>query len=144
MLELLSDQIKGNINVLLIPETKSDDSFSVGNFLMDGFSSPYRVDRDTMGKGILLYVREDIPLNLLSIKTKPIDNFHVELNPRNDKWLISCSYNSYKNMIGNHLRALSENLDLHSSIYDKFIILGYFNVEMGDPQINSFCDGYSL
>ena len=47
-------------------------------------------------------------------------------------------------MIGNHLRALSENLDLHSSIYDKFIILGYFNVEMGDPQINSFCDGYSL
>ena len=38
-------------------------------------------------------------------------------------------------MIGNHLRAHSENLDLHSSIYGKFIILGNFNVEIGDPQI---------
>ena len=75
MLELLSDQIKGNINVLLIPETKSDDSFSVGNFLMDGFSSPYRVDRDTMGGGILLYVREDIPSNLLSIKRNQLRIF---------------------------------------------------------------------
>lgn len=47
-------------------------------------------------------------------------------------------------MIGNHLRALSENVDLHSSTYDKFIILGDFNVEMGDPQITSFCSNYSL
>ena len=38
-------------------------------------------------------------------------------------------------MIGNHRRAHSENLDLHSSIYDKFIILGNFSVEMGNPQI---------
>ena len=36
-------------------------------------------------------------------------------------------------MIGNHLRALSENLDLHSTTYGKFIILGDFNVEMGNP-----------
>ena len=43
-------------------------------------------------------------------------------------------------MIGNQLRALGENLDLNSFTYDKFIILGYFNVEMGDPQIKSFCN----
>ena len=34
---MLSDQIKGNINVLLVPETKTDDSFSIGNFLIDRF-----------------------------------------------------------------------------------------------------------
>ena len=28
--------------------------------------------------------------------------------------------------------------------YDKFIVLRDFNVEMGDPQIKSFCDNYSL
>ena len=43
-------------------------------------------------------------------------------------------------MIGNHLRAVSKNLNLHSSTYDKFIILGDFVVEIGDPQIKSFCD----
>ena len=36
-------------------------------------------------------------------------------------------------MIGNHLLALSENLDLHSTTYGKFIIVGDFNVEMGNP-----------
>ena len=36
-------------------------------------------------------------------------------------------------MIGNDLLALSENLDLHSTTYGKFIILGDFNVEMGNP-----------
>ena len=94
--------------------------------------------------GILLYVREDIPPNLLSKETNPIEGFYVELNLRNDKWLINCSYNPHKNMIGNHLQVLRENVDSYSSTYDKFIILGDFNVEMGDQQINSFCDNYSL
>ena len=31
--EMLSDQIKGNIDVLLVSETKIDDSFTIGNFL---------------------------------------------------------------------------------------------------------------
>ena len=47
-------------------------------------------------------------------------------------------------MISNHLRALSEYLDLHSSNYEKFIILGDFNVEMEAQQIESFSRNYSL
>ena len=37
--ELLSDQIKGNINVLMISETKINDNFPFGNFFTDGFRS---------------------------------------------------------------------------------------------------------
>ena len=43
---LLVDQVKGNINVLMISETKIDDSFVLSNFLIGGFSKPYRLDRD--------------------------------------------------------------------------------------------------
>ena len=57
---------------------------------------------------------------------------------------MNCSYKPHKNMIGNHLQVLSENLDLHSPTYEKFIILGNFNVEMGDPQTKSFRDNYEL
>ena len=39
--ELLCDQINGIIDILIIPETKIDDSFPLGNFLIDGFSTPY-------------------------------------------------------------------------------------------------------
>ena len=49
----------------MVSEIKIDNSFPVGNFLIDGFSTPYRFDSDNNGGGIILYVREDIPSNLL-------------------------------------------------------------------------------
>ena len=127
--ELLVDQFKGNINVLTIFETKIDDSFSLGDFLIGGFSKPYKLDCDSLGGGIFLYVREDIQSNLLEVETKPIEGFYVEINLHNDKWLINCSYNPHKTTIGNHLRTLSEKLDVYSSSYSNFIILGDFNIE---------------
>ena len=52
--EFLSTQVKGNIDVLMVSETKIDNSFPVGNFVIDGFSTPYRLDRDSNGAGIIL------------------------------------------------------------------------------------------
>ena len=52
----LSTQVKGNIDVLMVSETKIDDTFPVGKFVIDGFSTPYRLDRDSNGGGIMLYV----------------------------------------------------------------------------------------
>ena len=139
---MLSDQIKGNIDVLLVSETKIDDSFPIGNFLIDGFSTPYRLDRNSNGAGLIL--REDIPSNLVEAEAKPIEGFYIELNLRNDKWLLNCSYNPHKNNIGNHVKALSDFLDSHSSTYEKVLILGDFNVEVDDQNMKTFCDSYSL
>ena len=44
----------------MISETKLDETFPEGQFLMDGFITPYRMNRNTNGGGIALYVREDI------------------------------------------------------------------------------------
>ena len=35
----------------MISETKIDESFPKGNFLIEGFSTPYRLDRDSKGGG---------------------------------------------------------------------------------------------
>ena len=86
----------------------------------------------------MLYVREDIPTNLFEVETKPIEGFYVEINLRNDKWLINCSYNPHKNMIGNHLRPLNVKLDIYSTSYDNFIIPGDFNIEMEEQQSKAF------
>ena len=50
----------------MISESKLDDSFPHGQFLIDGFHTPFRFDRNKNGGGILLYVREDIPAKILS------------------------------------------------------------------------------
>ena len=75
-------------------------------------------------------VREDIPTNLIEVETKPIKGFYVETNLRNEKWLINCSHSAHKNMVGNHLRTLSEKLDIYSTSYGNIIILFDFNIEM--------------
>ena len=141
---MLSDQIKGNIYVLLVSETKLDDSFPIAIFLIDGFSTSYRLDRDSNGGGLMLFVREDISSNLAEAEAKPIEGFCIELNLRNDKWLLNYSYNPRKNNIGNHLKALSDFLHSHPSTYEKILILSDFNVEADDQNMKTFCDSYSL
>ena len=63
---------------------------------------------------------------------------------RNEKWLINCSYNPNKTMICNRLDALSTYLDLHSTTYEKILILGDFNVGIEDQHMKAFCDNYNL
>ena len=69
----------------MISKTKLGDSFPHSQFFIEGFRTPHRLDRDSNGGGIPLYVREDIPSNLIAIENKPTESFFVELNLRNDK-----------------------------------------------------------
>ena len=71
----------------MISETKLDETFPEGQFLMDGFTPPYRMDRNTNGGGIALYVREDIPSGQVSFKhdDKEIEHYFVEMNLRKKK-----------------------------------------------------------
>ena len=49
-----------NIDILLISETKLNESFPDGQYIMDGFQVPFREDRDDKGDGLLLYVKEEM------------------------------------------------------------------------------------
>ena len=44
----------------MVWETKIDDGFPVRNFVIDGYSAPCRLDRNSNGGGVLLYMRGDI------------------------------------------------------------------------------------
>ena len=67
----------------MILETKIDESFPKAKFLIEGFSTSYRLDRDSNGGGTLLYVREDIPSILIAFEDKPIETLFVEFNLQN-------------------------------------------------------------
>ena len=90
MLEVL---IKDKIDIFLISETKLDSSFPSGQFVIKGYSTPFRLDRNQNGGGLLLYVREDIPCRILTEYTpeKPIENLFVETKLRSRKWLLEVS-----------------------------------------------------
>ena len=96
---------------------------------MNGFSIPFRLDRDVFAD-ILLYVREDIPSKLLLEENNPIEGFFVEINIRNKKmWLTSFSYNPKETSLSNRTAVLSKSLDLITAKFERLLFLGDFNTK---------------
>ena len=60
----LADIIKDNTDILMISETKVDDTFPDGQFYLDAFGTPFRLDQNKNGWGIMLFIRNDIPAKL--------------------------------------------------------------------------------
>ena len=75
--EMQEELIKDKTEIFLISETKLDSSFRSGQFATKGYITPFRLDRNRNGGGLLFYVREDIPCKILKEYTpeKPIENF---------------------------------------------------------------------
>ena len=137
----LAQKITGNVNILMVSETKLDNSSPEGQFLIEGYRKPYRIDRNCHRGGILLYVRADISSKLLPTELLPMEG---QINVQKKKWLLCCSYNPNENTIKSHIEILHKGLALYSSKYENFIILGDFNVGMNNSDMTVFCDTYGL
>ena len=88
--EMLKEVIGNKIDILLIPEIKLDDTLPLSQFVLEGLTPPYRLDRTEHGGGLMLFIRKGIPFKLLP-NVNPsgkIGNIYVEINLRSKKWLI--------------------------------------------------------
>ena len=63
---MLQEVIGNNTDVLLISETKLDTSIRSSQFILDGFSPPYRLHRTHHEGGIMLFIWEGRPSKLLN------------------------------------------------------------------------------
>ena len=54
-----------DLDILMIPETKLDESLPVAQFLISGFENLIRLDQSSFGGGKTLYIGDGIPLRLL-------------------------------------------------------------------------------
>ena len=65
--------VRGKVDILVITENKLDSTFPTSQFLIEGYSEPYRFDRNRNGGGVFIYVREDIPRKPLTDHKLPHD-----------------------------------------------------------------------
>ena len=88
--EQLKELVTNNIDILVLTETKLDASFPTEQFLINGFSKPYRSDRNRQGGGVMIYTREDIPTKELKRHNfnEEIEGIFLEINLRKVRWLI--------------------------------------------------------
>ena len=129
----------GSVDVLVLSETKIDESFPEDQFKIPGFCTPFRLDRGRFGGGILVYIQENIPAKLAS-EAKTIEGIFIELNFRKKKWLLSCSYNPSKSNIISHLEHLRRSSDFFLANYNNFLLMGDFNVNTSELNMKDFCD----
>ena len=48
--EFLVEFITGKVDILMISETKIDESFPLGKFKINGFNAPFRLDHSSNGR----------------------------------------------------------------------------------------------
>ena len=77
----------------MIPNTKLGESSPSMQFNIDRYNI-FRSDRNAKGGCICMrdmYVRDDIPCQLIPMRNSTIEGFFIELKLRKKKWLLCCS-----------------------------------------------------
>ena len=89
--ENLKHIIKDKLDILILTESKTDNSFPASQFIIEGFSPPYRLDRDINGGGVFIYVSEMIPCKQIEIVPRPqfFEGIFLEIKLRKTKWLLT-------------------------------------------------------
>ena len=115
----LSKWVKGNLDICVITETKIDSSFSWKQFDIEGYTQ-YRFNRDCLGRGVIIYIREDIPYRELKNHPQSIhlEGIFLEINLRKSKWLLFGGYNPKKSNIDTFLGYVGEVLDYYMQYLD--------------------------
>ena len=130
------------LDVLMITETKIDDSFLEQQFHHEGFNIPFRVDRNRHGWRLLLNVCNKINAVVLKSYVFPdnIEAFFIEILLKSCKWLICCSYNPNRINVATHLDEIGKALDTYSRKFENTLLISSFNVELNEANIKTFCN----
>ena len=103
-LEMLSLLFHGVIDILMICQTKIDDSFPMEQFIIEVYSTIYT---DSVG-AIMLIVKENLLTSRVYKYCFPveIEIFYFKLNLRKKRWLIFCCFNPRKHLLNPHKHLL--------------------------------------
>ena len=144
--EPLVSLIKDNIDLLMVSETKVDESYPNGQFEIEGYSKPIRLDRNCHGGGFMIFPREDLPCHELKSHELPsdIECKFLELRIRQSKWLVVAGYNPHKEKISYFLRNVGKELDKYLTNYENLLMLGDWNSSVTEKAMTEFCEMYNL
>ena len=112
--------VKDKTALLVVTETKLDESFPSTQFSIDGFSKPVRLDRTSQGGGIIIFIRENISHKVLEKISSDTDDesIFVEITLRNNIWLLIACYNPEKS------QNVETTLNTLIKKYDNIVMLG--------------------
>ena len=144
--EPLTEMVKDSIDFLLVTESKLEDTFPMGQFHIEGFSRPIRLDRNRNGGGLIVFTRDDLTCRELKPRVlyPELECTFLEVRIRHNKWLVVVGYNPQKENINHFLEKVSLEVDKLLSKYDNLLMLGDWNSAITEECMSQFCDMYDL
>ena len=144
--EPLGDMVKDNIDFLLVTESKLDDTFPQGQFRINGYTRPIRLDRTRNGGGIIIFVRSDLTCRELKPRVLYLDVecTLLEIRIRQSKWLVVVGYNPHKDQIKHFLDKISVEVDRYIPKYENLLMIGDWNSSVHEEHMKDFCETYEL
>ena len=137
--EQLKETVLKYIDILVVTETKLDETFLEPLFLMDGFSKRYRLGRNKNGRRVIIFIRDTISSKILEkhIYSNDVESIFAELNFRKCKWLLCGTYHPPSQSDEFVFNNLDKAFDTYSS-YDKVLLVEDFNTEISEQRIEFF------
>ena len=131
--DLLREIVLKYVEVLVITEAKLEDTFLTSQFLVTGFSEPYRLNRNRKRGGIMIFIRDDIPSEMLTkhVFQDDIEVLFIKLIFRKAKWLLYGTYHPPTQSDSYYFNSLHKALDLYSH-FNKKLLVGDFKTEVSD------------
>ena len=123
------------IDVMMLQETKLDDTFPDAQFAIQGFML-HRVDFKCNSGGLITYARGDLPQkrfdmgNVFKVNEGRIEGLAVELNLNGDKWIIVNVYKQPQTPNGIFLNCIDNVLSLCTQAAPNIIICGDLNINV--------------
>lgn len=138
--------IQEHIDILIIQETKLDSTFPNAQFYIEGYSPPFRRDRNSHGGGLLIYIKDHIPAKVLKNNDlgNDIEGIFIELKFKNDKWLLFGTYHPPSQNPTYYFSEIGKALDSYLATYDNYVLIGDFNREVNDTHMQDFMINYGL
>ena len=138
--------VRDNVDILVIEETKIDETFPTGQFIIEDYMPPFRKDRNQYGGGLLIYVKDNIPAKIVEDHqmSNDIESIFIELNFRRNKWLLMGTYHPPSQCTNYFYSEVGKALDVYNNTYDNILLLGDFNEKESDTNTTNFMENYNL
>ena len=135
----------GKIDILVTTEPKTNSTFPLNQFAIQGYWKPYRSDRNRNGGGVFTNIQKDIPSKELKIHSTPedIESIFLEIKLIKTGWLFCGCYHPPSQSDQYFLENTEKALDKYSKHYDKFMLVGDFNAEESEPCLSQFLYEYN-
>ena len=138
--------VTSQFDVLALSETKLDASHNTALYEIENYVM-YRQDKKPRSGGLIVYVSKDIPSSLGPICSHDgkLEFMTIELNVKDDKLVVACTYKNPKMSPENFEKAFKYFCESIYDHYDHVIIMGDLNFNMLSTNVLSeLCPVFNL